>query len=184
MRGFTAYVVMGSLFASFGSGAAFFLSLLSRSSCHLHQRHKSPATPRVMTRRYNTGGWGIGPQRELTPEEFAKGGDRRAFEGYKLRDRGEFMRGVARDKLDLERGEVDELLAVARQAGIKVKDPKERLNKFVLDDDENSDDGDLDLAVRWDENENEEGVVLKKKMDVDSQSITRMDEDTGASGVW
>ena len=34
------------------------------------------------TRLYNVGGWGIGPQRELTPEEFAKRGERRAFEGY------------------------------------------------------------------------------------------------------
>jgi len=133
-----------------------------------------------ITRLYNTGGWGIGPQRELTPEEFAKGGDRRAFEGYKLRDRGEFMRQVAQDKQDLQKGELDELLAVAQQAGIKVRDPAERLNKFQLEDDDEEED--LDLSVQWDEVAEEEAPAAKRTND--SDSITRLDEDTGASGVW
>ena len=78
------------------------------------------------------------------PEEFAKG-DRRAFEGYKMRDRGEFMRQVKQDSEQLKKSEMDELIGVAKMAGVKVKDPSERLNKFekeLLDDDD-----DLDLSV-------------------------------------
>ena len=59
-------------------------------------------------------------------------------------------------------------------AGIKVKDPATRLNKYspdvFADDDE-----ELDLRVTWD---NEEG-----NGDFD-QSVTRMDEDTGSMGAW
>ena len=81
----------------------------------------------------------------MVPEEFAKGGDRRAFEGYELKDRGAFMRKVQQDAQDLRNSELDELMGVAKIAGIKVKDPSERLNKFdadLFDDDE-----DLDLSV-------------------------------------
>lgn len=128
---------------------------------------------------YQTGGWGIGPQRELTPEEFAKVGERRAFEGYKLRDRGEFMRQVARDKDNLLRGELDELLGVAKSAGIQVKDPTERLNLF-----EDFDEDELDVSVQWG-GEGKTAVELKKsRTKDDGDSITRLDEDTGALGVW
>ena len=151
----------------------------SRSQDFSSSAVRSPqfTTTTTTTRLYATGGWGIGPQRELTPEEFSKGGDRRAFEGYQLRDRGEFMRQVARDKQDLERGELDELLAVARQAGIQVKDPNERLNKFALE----NDDDDLDLSVPLEDDKQEDRQVSNSKME---DSITRMDEDTGALGVW
>lgn len=178
------------------SGAATLLALLASSSeaaafappppgIGLTQSSVAEASSRRSrgrgTRLRNTGGWGIGPQRDLTPEEFAKGGDRRAFEGYRLRDRGEFMRSLAQEKQDLQQGEIDELLAVAQQAGIRVKDPAERLNKFELDDDED----DLDLSVQWDENDDADGQEApsanKQKND---DSITRLDEDTGASGVW
>jgi hypothetical protein len=138
---------------------------------------------------FNTGGWGIGPQRELTPEEFATGGaqNKKYFEGYQIRNRGEFMRQVASDKEQLKRGEIDELLGVAAAAGIKIKDPKERLNKFdpsIIEDDEE----DLDLSVQWDE---EETRTRRRKVDRstldapnDGDSITRLDEDTGSLGVW
>jgi len=162
------------------AAAATVLALLA-SSAHAFvapTTTTSNAGSSSTTQLFNTGGWGIGPQRNLTPEEFAKGGDRRAFEGYKLRDRGEFMRQVAKDKQDLERGEIDELLAVAQQAGIKVKDPAERLNKFELEGDDDDDDDELDLSVQWDDSDD------VSSSDRTNDSITRLDEDTGASGVW
>lgn len=77
----------------------------------------------------------------------------------------------------MRQSEVDELMAVARMAGINVKDPKERLNKFGEDvfEDENDD---LDVSVQW-----EEADPFQKKR-VEDSSITRMDEDTGALGEW
>ena len=92
-----------------------------------------------------TGGWGLGNSREMVPEEFAKGSDRRAFEGYELTDRGQFMRKVRQDAADMRSSELDELLGVAKIAGIKVKDPSDRLNKF--DSDLLQDEEDLDLSV-------------------------------------
>jgi hypothetical protein len=118
-----------------------------------------------------TGGWGIGGSREMVPEEFAKGGEGRFFEGYKLQDRGEFMRKVSRDKQELKKDEMDELLGVAEIAGLKVKDPSERLNKFAPD---LLDDEDIDLS--WGGNVD--------TFERPASSITRMDEDTGSSGVW
>ena len=92
-----------------------------------------------------TGGWGIGQSREISPEEFAKG-DRRAFQGYEMTDRGEFLRNVKQEKDQMKKNELEELLNVSKFAGINVKNPKERLNKFepdVLGDD----DEELDLRV-------------------------------------
>jgi hypothetical protein len=92
-----------------------------------------------------TGGWGIGSSRKMTPEEFARG-DRRAFDGYQMRERGDFMRQIKDDQDDLRKSEMAELLGVASIAGIRVKDPKDRLDKFepeVFDDEED----DLDLSV-------------------------------------
>jgi hypothetical protein len=122
-----------------------------------------------------TGGWGIGNSREMVPEEFARG-DRSAFEGYKLRDKGEFMRQVRQDKENMQKSELEELLNVAKIAGIEVKDPSERLNKF---DDDLFDDDDLDLSVPLDEE-----IKASKATSVADNSITRLDEDTGALGVW
>lgn len=120
-----------------------------------------------------TGGWGMANSRDMVPEEFVRG-DRNAFEGYNLRERGEFMRQVKQDKEDLIKDEMDELLGVAQIAGINVKDPKERLNKFEFEED---DDDDLDLTVQW-----EAADPFERKGNDDS--ITRMDEDTGAPGTW
>ena len=81
----------------------------------------------------------------MVPEEFAKGTERRAFEGYELTDRGAFMRKVQQDAADMKSNDLNELLGVAKIAGINVKDPSQRLNKFdvdLMDDDE-----DLDLSV-------------------------------------
>lgn len=91
-----------------------------------------------------TGGWGIGGSREMVPEEFARG-DRRYFDGYQMREQGDFRRQLQDDQQSLRASELEELLGVAQIAGIKVKDPKERLNKFetgILDDDD-----ELDLSV-------------------------------------
>ena len=93
-----------------------------------------------------TGGWGIGNSREISPEEFAKG-ERRAFEGYKLSERNEFMQQVEKDARSMKEDELSELLGVANIAGINVKDPKERLNKFGKDIMMEDDDDDLDLSV-------------------------------------
>lgn len=92
-----------------------------------------------------TGGWGIGSSRELTPEEFARS-DRGYFDGYKMSTTGDFRKQIADDQDALKRSEMEELLGVAKIAGIDVKDPSERLNKFdgsFLEDD----DDDLDLSV-------------------------------------
>jgi hypothetical protein len=91
-----------------------------------------------------TGGWGIGNSRDITPEEFAKGD--RFFEGYKMTDRGEFMRQIRQDQDELKKQELDELMGVARMAGIDVSEEKKRLGKFdasLVDDDED----DLDVSV-------------------------------------
>mmetsp|Transcript_8771 Transcript_8771/g.11644 ORF Transcript_8771/g.11644 Transcript_8771/m.11644 type:complete len:134 (-) Transcript_8771:219-620(-) len=92
-----------------------------------------------------TGGWGIGNSREISPEEFSKG-ERRAFDGYQLSERSDFMRQVEKDAKQLIDDEMSELLGVASIAGLKMKDPSTRLNKFgddLIDDD----DDDLDLSV-------------------------------------
>ena len=78
----------------------------------------------------------------MVEEEFARG-NRKAFDGYQLEEQGEFMRKVKADKDSMASGELDELLSVAKIAGIDVKDPRE--NEFssdLFDDDEN-----LDLSV-------------------------------------
>ena len=80
----------------------------------------------------------------MVPEEFARG-DRRYFDGYQMREQGDFRRQIQQDKESLKKSELDELLGVAKIAGIKVKNPKERLYKFdqgVFDDDDS-----LDLSV-------------------------------------
>ena len=92
-----------------------------------------------------TGGWGIGGQREITPEEFAKG-DRRYFDGYKMNEQGDFMMQLEKEKDALETDAMSELLNVAQFAGLNVKDPSKRLNKFDAGMMEDEDD-DLDLSV-------------------------------------
>ena len=103
-----------------------------------------------------------------------------------MKQQGEFMRQIAQDREQFRHSELDELLGVARQAGIQVKDPSERLNKFQLDDD----DDDLDLSVQFEDDDDEESSnreaddASSVQRRNNNDSITRMDEDTGASGVW
>jgi hypothetical protein len=91
-----------------------------------------------------TGGWGIGGSREMVEEEFVRG-DRRYFDGYKMSEQGDFRRQIQQDKDALKKSELEELLGVAKIAGIKVKNPKDRLNKYEKD--VFADDDDLDLSV-------------------------------------
>ena len=81
----------------------------------------------------------------MTPEEFARG-DRSYFDGYQMREQGDFRRQIADDQASLRANEMEELLGVAKIAGISVKDPSERLNKFEPGFFEEEDD-DLDLTV-------------------------------------
>jgi hypothetical protein len=103
----------------------------------------SPARPETQLYQGDgTGGWGIGASREITPEEFIGGGERAYFEGYQMRERGDFMRSVQEDNAGLRKDEMDEFLGVARSAGLKVRDPSSRLNKFegdLFDDDDELD---------------------------------------------
>jgi hypothetical protein len=94
-------------------------------------------------------GWGIGSQRELTPAEFAKKGDRSYFEGYQTKQQGDFFHQIQQEKDDLKKSQLEELLGVAKMAGITVKDPSQRLNKFEMDvmAEVDDDDDDLDLSV-------------------------------------
>jgi hypothetical protein len=117
------------------------------------QLSSSPRTPLptkeiVCLQGEGTGGWGIGNSREMVPEEFRGRTERSAFEGYKIEERGEFNRKLRSDVAAMRNEEVNELLNIAKMAGIKVKDPSERLNKFVKDDlVAEEDDEDLDLSI-------------------------------------
>ena len=86
-----------------------------------------------------------GSSRELKPEEFARG-DRAYFDGYKMSEQGDFRRQIEQDKAAMRRQELEELLGVAAIAGIEVKNPADRLNKFK-DDEFALDDEDLDLSI-------------------------------------
>merc|ERR1712224_952188 len=116
-----------------------------RSSGNQNSRPSTTTSPTVLHGGNGTGGWGIGGQREITPEEFARG-DRRYFDGYKMNEQGDFMMQIEQEKKALETDAMSELLGVANFAGLNVKDPSKRLNKFddglLLDDDD-----DLDLSV-------------------------------------
>lgn len=129
---------------------------------------------------YNTGGWGVGPQRDISDLEYSRSG--KVFTGYQLQNRGDFLRNVKDAQEQLELGELDELLGVAASAGIAVPDPKVRRAQFALDNDDLEDQ--LDLSIPDDTDEMDDTVVSEKAATVVDDSITRMDEDTGASGVW
>lgn len=127
----SSFLAISSSFSSVGS------------TCRVAPQNKPSGT--ALFDGDGTGGWGIGGSRQLTPEEFARG-DRRYFDGYKMSEQGDFMQQIKRDNEDLKRSEMDELLGVARFAGLQVKDPFQRLNKFedgLVDDDADE----LDLSV-------------------------------------
>ena len=79
--------------------------------------------------------------------------------------------------MELER---KELLSVAEFAGIDFKDPAN--DRFAVDLFMDDEEDDIDLSVRFEEGEDGE-IYLTDKPE-DDISITRLDEDTGAPGVW
>ena len=96
------------------------------------------------------GGWGIGPSKDIQEEEFANsGGNIRGFDAYEMENQGQFMRRVQQDRKGLKQKRGDELLEIARMAGImdkKKEEKKDRLDKFDADD--FSDEDDLDVRVQ------------------------------------
>jgi hypothetical protein len=59
-----------------------------------------------------------------------------------MRKRKDFMRSIQEDNDTLRRDEMGELLGVAKSAGLNVRDPSSRLNKFeggLFDDDDKLD---------------------------------------------
>jgi hypothetical protein len=140
------------------------------------------------TRLYNTGGWGIGPQRELTEAEFLKrGGDRGVFSGYELQS--DFGRNIEAAASELRSQEMEELLGVAAMAGIDFdRDRRGLLDRFADDDEDLRLSEDIDVSVDWDDQADDgaSGDWLDADGNdvVRAESITRLDEDTGALGVW
>jgi hypothetical protein len=136
------------------SRLAFFLCCLALSGTSAFVTDQSsrsirsrPSSTTALFDGDGTGGWGIGGSRQISKEEFARG-ERSAFDGYKMQERGDFMRSLKQEQDAQMKSEMDELLGVAKIAGLKVKDPKSRLNKFekdifeVVDDDD-----DLDVSI-------------------------------------
>lgn len=126
--------------------ALLFLCHFETSSafCTSSRNQNTKASTTAIFDGNGTGGWGIGGQREITPEEYARG-DRRYFDGYKMSEQGDFMMQIDEEKKALENDVMNELMGVAKFAGLNVKDPSSRLNKFdagFMDDDD-----DLDLSV-------------------------------------
>ena len=127
--------------------AAALLSVASVEGFSVRNDQKQAVRLTGGTKLYDgngTGGWGIGGSREMVPEEFARS-DRSYFDGYKMREQGDFRRQLKEEKDAMKNSELEELLGVAKIAGLSLKNPKERLNKFdpgLMDDDD-----DLDLSV-------------------------------------
>jgi hypothetical protein len=130
----------------------FFLAVPAVSSAFVIQSSASPRPATVLFDGDGTGGWGIGSSRVMSPEEFLKG-DRRQFDGYQMSNQGDFRRQLVDDQASLRSAELEELLGVAKSAGLEVKDPTTRLNKFTYFDEENEDD--IDLSVSWDEDKDD-----------------------------
>lgn len=147
-----------------------------------------------------SGGWGVSNSREMVEAEFMKG-ERKGYEPYQLQGQKDFMEQLKRDKDNLVLEEEEELLAVAKYAGFDVskrkKTNRKKLGKFnnvALDLDEDP----LDLRVVWEDDEQSEDVdssinlfetdglvPTPEQLDRKSvDSVTRLDEDTGAPGVW
>ena len=105
---------------------------------------------------------------------------RRSFEKYESQETGEFLRQVQKDRRAMMEMERKELLSVAEFAGIEFKDPA--LDKYAVDLFMEDEDDDVDLRIEFEEDE--EGELYLKHEPDDNVSITRLDEDTAAPGVW
>uniref|UniRef100_A0A7R9WGD0 Uncharacterized protein n=1 Tax=Pseudictyota dubia TaxID=2749911 RepID=A0A7R9WGD0_9STRA len=135
--------IVATLFATLSSTGAYVntpQSLESRLKC-------SSLSPLQMA----PGGWGIGPSKEIQDEEFAnRGGNARGYDAYELQNQGQFMRRVREERTGLKQKKANELLEIAKMAGIldkkKMDERGERLDKFDADD--MDDDDDLDVSVQ------------------------------------
>lgn len=147
---------------------------------------KTPFIPRKshVVLRGTVGGWGIGPSKEMKDEEFSNVSKRRTRKrrdlsssedaavygriemdkSYELEDSVSFAEKVKKEKQDLRQAQMNDLMKVAKIAGIgKMKqnkvnveddvtdvfEQKNRLGKF--DPDLRVQDDNLDVRVSWDE---------------------------------
>jgi len=143
-----ATVVCVTFFCLSEEARAFSTSPQSSSTTRPSRGSSPSRSPTALFDGDGTGGWGIGGQREMTPEEFARKGERSYFDGYKMSQQSDFISQIREEKDQFKKNELDELLGVAKIAGINVKNPSDRLNKFeenIFEEDD--DDDDLDLSV-------------------------------------
>eukprot|EP00560_Eucampia_antarctica_P008590 CAMPEP_0197826798 /NCGR_PEP_ID=MMETSP1437-20131217/3697_1 /TAXON_ID=49252 ORGANISM="Eucampia antarctica, Strain CCMP1452" /NCGR_SAMPLE_ID=MMETSP1437 /ASSEMBLY_ACC=CAM_ASM_001096 /LENGTH=106 /DNA_ID=CAMNT_0043427383 /DNA_START=167 /DNA_END=487 /DNA_ORIENTATION=+ len=96
------------------------------------------------------GGWGIGPSKDISEEEFAKTGtSAKPYEGYGLEDQSTFTRRVRSERQDMKKRKALEMLEIAKMAGIgEKKETESRLDRFEKDVFEDEDD-DIDVRVDW-----------------------------------
>ena len=103
-----------------------------------------------------SGGWGIpgAGGTSFRDEEFAdnrgrSNTGRRGYDAYELENRGAFMKRVRDEQKGLKQKKKDELMSIAKMAGIKTKKKEGLYGKFDADDFEDfPDDGDdIDLRV-------------------------------------
>ena len=102
------------------------------------------------------GGWGIpgAGGTSFRDEEFADNRGRgntgrRGYDAYELENRGAFMKRVRDEQKGLKQKKKDELMSIAKMAGIKTKKKEGLYGKFDADDFEDfpDDDDDIDLRV-------------------------------------
>ena len=109
----------------------------------------------------NSGGWGIpgAGGTSFRDEEFADNRGRasrqgrRGYDAYELENRGAFMKRVQEEQKGMRQKKKDELLSIAKMAGIKTKKKEGLYGKFDADDFEDEDllEDDLDLRVTGDD---------------------------------
>mmetsp|Transcript_20740 Transcript_20740/g.49023 ORF Transcript_20740/g.49023 Transcript_20740/m.49023 type:complete len:159 (-) Transcript_20740:59-535(-) len=107
------------------------------------------------------GGWGIpgAGGTSFRDEEFADNRGRvsrqgrRGYDAYELENRGAFMKRVREEQKGMKQKKKDELLSIAKMAGIKTKKKEGLYGKFDADDFEDEDllEDDLDLRVTGDD---------------------------------
>lgn len=135
-------IVAVALVATFPSGVAYMTTSHVSKSC---ERGASDSSLRMAP-----GGWGIGPSKEIQDEEFANRGSARGYEQYELENQGTFMRRVREERSGIQKKKANEMLEIAKMAGIldkkKMDERGDRLDRFDADD--MADDDDLDVSVQ------------------------------------
>ena len=77
---------------------------------------------------------------------------RRGYDAYELENRGAFMKRVREEQKGMKQKKKDELLSIAKMAGIKTKKKEGLYGKFDADDFDDEDfEDDLDLRVTGDD---------------------------------